>query len=96
MLRTIAYCAAVLLLALLAVKGGGVAAQTVAPDTSTRAYFVTSAQAFPSLPLPLRSMVFRNGLYQSAGINYDVSAGTFRFRPGALSDGDRVAVVTIP
>lgn len=68
-----------------------------APSISTKPYVVTSSQAFPSLPLSSRSLVFRNGMFQSAGIDYDVLPGsTFRFRPGVLDDGDRVAVVTLP
>lgn len=73
-------------------------AQTPIPGISTKPYVVTSSQAFPSLPLSSKSLVFRNGLLQTAGIDYDVlpGPGSFRFRPGVLDDGDRVAVVTLP
>lgn len=61
-----------------------------------RPYIVTNAAAFPSLPLPVRGLVFVNGLYQTQGVDYDAVGGSFRFRAGALSDGDRIAVVTLP
>lgn len=68
-----------------------------APAIWTRPYFVTNSREFPNLPLPSRSLVFRNGLFQTEGIDYDARPGsTFRFRPGVLDDLDRVAVVTIP
>lgn len=72
-------------------------AQAPAPSISTKPYVVTNSRAFPNLPLPSRSLVFRNGLFQTEGIDYDALPGSsFRFRPGVLDDLDRVAVVTLP
>lgn len=93
-LARVALYAAILTAAMVLVHAVG---QAPAPSISTKPYVVTSSQVFPSLPLSSKSLVFRNGLFQTAGIDYDVQPGsTFRFRPGVLDDGDRVAVVTLP
>jgi hypothetical protein len=66
------------------------------PIPNPASYFVTNAAAFPSLPIPARGLVFRNGSFQTPGLQYDASGPTFRFRPNVLSNGDRISVVTLP
>jgi hypothetical protein len=64
-----------------------------------RVYYVTSAQQFPTLPMPTHALIFHNGMFASPGADYDVvpgSPGSFRFRPGGLADQDRISVVTLP
>jgi hypothetical protein len=95
MLKSLAYSLAIAALAL-ALGAFCVAQAPPDPLVAVRAYHVTTAAVFPSLPLPARSLLFRNGLFQSPGIDYDVVFGPgFRFRPGVLSDGDSVTVVSI-
>ena len=68
------------------------AAQTV----STAHYTVTNAAAFPYLPLPAQSIVYRNGVYQNKGTTYTTPGGTrLAFKAGVLANGDTVDVVTI-
>lgn len=73
--------------------------QLESPTLAVKPYHVTDAIAFQRLALPLaaRAFCFRNGLYQTPGLDYDaVSAGAaFRFRPGVLSAGDTVTIVSL-
>lgn len=71
------------------------------PDPAIRTYSVTNAAAFPALNGPRSMLVFRNGLFESPGVDYTLlTAGDgvtrFAFRPGTLANGDRIAVVTMP
>jgi hypothetical protein len=93
MLKSLAYPLAVACLALAA--GAFAIAQAPAQLVTVRPYHVTTAAAFPALPLPARTLIFRNGLYQMPGGDYDVVGATFRFRAGVLADGDTVSVVSI-
>jgi BarA-like signal transduction histidine kinase len=95
MLKTFAQSLAVACLALAA--GAFAIAQAPAQLLTVRPYHVTTAVAFPSLPLPVRSLIFRNGLYQTPGADYDVVAAglAFRFRLGVLADGDALSVVSL-
>ena len=63
----------------------------------TRVYTVTDASAFPALPLPAVGLVFLNGLFQSRGIDYLVTADgkSFTFRPGFLENGNLISVVSL-
>jgi hypothetical protein len=61
-----------------------------------KTYYVTDAAAFPALPFPPGSLLFRNGLFQTAGIDYELASGQFAFQAGFLSNGDGIAVVTFP
>lgn len=68
-----------------------------ATTVSVRPYYVTNAATFPSLALPAKPLVFRNGVFQMPGVDYDVINGTaLVFRAGVLMDGDRVGVVSLP
>lgn len=58
-----------------------------------RVYRVTNAAAFPSLPMPINGMVFRNGVFQSPGIDYSSSGTQFTFYPNLLEVGDVLSVV---
>lgn len=73
--------------------------QLDAPTLSVKPYHVSDAIAFRllALPLPARGFVFRNGLYQTPGIDYDpISAGAaLRFRAGVLAAGDTVTLVSL-
>ena len=72
--------------------------QLDAPLLAVKPYHVTDAAAFRllALPLPARAFVFRAGLYQTPGIDYDAMAGgTLRVRPGVLTDGDTVTIVSL-
>jgi hypothetical protein len=66
-----------------------------APVT-VRAYTVTSPAAFPALPLPARALVFRNGVFQTPGIDYRAGGLTLVFPTASLRPGDGISVVTIP
>lgn len=65
------------------------------PPVAVRVYYVMDAATFPPLAAG-RALVFRSGLLQSPGIEYDVVAGAIRFRPGILAAGDQVEVATLP
>ncbi len=71
-------------------------AQTPTQPLAVRVYRVTSAAAFPGLPLPAHALIFRNGLFASPGLDYNATGATFAFKPGVLADGDGVEVVTLP
>lgn len=71
---------------------------TTTPGLTTTSYYVSNPAAFPSLPFPTGALIFRNGVYQTVGEDYDCSAGVFTFRwyngASLLSVGDKIAVVT--
>lgn len=59
-------------------------------------YTVTNVETFPvALPMLLVGMIFRNGLYMTQGVDYTLTNGKFTFKPGVLSNGDLIAVVTL-
>lgn len=59
-------------------------------------YTVTNVETFPvALPMLLVGMIFRNGLYMTQGVDYTLANGKFTFKPGVLSNGDLIAVVTL-
>jgi len=72
-----------------------VCAQTSVSALSVRPYYVTNAAAFPALPLPAHALIFRNGIYQTPGIDYAVLGGS-AFRMRSVENGDIVSVVTLP
>lgn len=70
-------------------------AQTPAPALAVRIYNVTNPVGFPGLPGG-KVLIFLNGVFQSPGVDYVVSGGSFRFQAGFLSAGDQIEVVTLP
>lgn len=72
------------------------------PDPAVRTYVVTNAATFPALDGPISMLVFRNGFFQTPGVDYTLLPllppnliGT-RFRFKALQNRDRITVVTMP
>lgn len=61
-----------------------------------KVYHVTNPAAFPPLSMPANGLVFRNGLFQTPGIDYTTSGAQFRFYPGLLGAGDVISVTGAP
>ena len=69
----------------------------LAPRTSTLAhtYVVTDPQKLPAMPLPGGgfALVFLNGIYQTAGVDYTLSSANTVSVKTTLAAGDRVTLV---
>ena len=70
-------------------------AQIAVTPLAVRVYTVTRASAFPALPI-CKCLVHRNGLFQSPGIDYTLTAAGIVFGVGFLQDGDQIEIVTLP
>lgn len=74
---------------------GWLQAQQIGP-APVRVYHVTNPAAFPPLPVPVNGLVFRNGLFQSPGIDYTASGAQVRFLPGIVGAGDIISITGVP
>ena len=67
-----------------------------APPVSVRVFSAVTSDDGLLPVIDSRALVYRNGLLQSPGIDYDVVLGAVHFRPGMLAAGDQIEVATLP
>jgi hypothetical protein len=70
-------------------------AQILEPGVRVTPYTVFDPVNFSDCDMPARALVFRNGVYMTPLLDYQVIAGRIHFRDGVLSAGDLISVVTL-
>jgi hypothetical protein len=92
---------ALCLLLLGAMGAGFLFAQQKGGPAPVTAYVVSDPATFPSLTIPANGLVFRNGLFQTPGVDYTFTLGASAqillvMNPDFLAAGDIISVVGAP